>query len=170
MEKWKTLTYNNIRYNKYEVSTMGRLRLSKDKRLCKLYKHRSGYMTYYKPLEKGETKRLFLKMHRAVAFTFIPNPDNLLEVNHIDGVKDNNHINNLEWVNHKDNILHAWKSGLVNKSNPGCSSLRKLSDKEAEEVKRNRFNLNGVTLAKKYKVSKDTIYNIQKGKLYREIG
>ena len=45
--------------------------------------------------------------HRLVATTFLPNPDNLPIVNHIDGDKSNNNIDNLEWVSCKDNVLHA---------------------------------------------------------------
>lgn len=42
--------------------------------------------------------------HRLVAETFIPNPDNLPEVDHIDGNKQNNNQKNLRWVSHKDNM------------------------------------------------------------------
>lgn len=50
-----------------------------------------------------------IRIHRIIATAFIPNPDNLPEINHIDGVKDNNNVNNLEWVSHRDNMIHAAK-------------------------------------------------------------
>ena len=48
-----------------------------------------------------------------MAKTFLPNPYNLLEVNHIDGNKQNNNVNNLEWCSHSYNMKEAYKLGLV---------------------------------------------------------
>lgn len=52
------------------------------------------------------------RVHRLVAKAFIPNPDNLPQVNHIDGNKQNNATSNLEWINNSDNQIHALSTGL----------------------------------------------------------
>lgn len=52
------------------------------------------------------------KVHRLVAQKYIPNPDNLPEVNHIDGDKTNNNDWNLEWCDNSYNKIHAYKTGL----------------------------------------------------------
>lgn len=56
-----------------------------------------------------EGKGHLLYVHRLVVQTFIPNPNNLLEVNHKDGNKENNCIDNLEWTTRKDNVLHRFR-------------------------------------------------------------
>jgi len=67
-------------------------------------------------MRKG--KRYTRYVHRLVAECFIPNPNNLPEINHINGDKSNNSVENLEWCNHKDNLLHAYRTGLRPNTTP----------------------------------------------------
>ena len=61
--------------------------------------------------QNGKTKGELV--HRIIAACFIPNPLYKPDVNHIDGNKRNNHVSNLEWNTRKENIAHAWRSGLM---------------------------------------------------------
>lgn len=61
---------------------------------------------------EGKQKRM--RVHRLVAETFIPNPENKPFVNHIDGNRSNNNIKNLEWVTPSENTQHAVATGLMN--------------------------------------------------------
>lgn len=52
-------------------------------------------------------------IHRLVAYTFIPNPKNLPQINHIDGDKLNNNVSNLEWCTASENKQHSWDIGTT---------------------------------------------------------
>lgn len=80
----------------------------------------SQYMCVH--LHSGKGKMSCLRIHRMVAETFIPNPDNLPQVNHIDGDKSNNAVSNLEWVTIQENVDHAWRNGL-------CENIVKAKQK-----------------------------------------
>lgn len=90
----------------YEVSNLGRVRsLDRIKRngrgmkgrIVKLQEHpKTGYVAI--GLYKDGTEKMTL-VHRLVALAFIPNPDNLPEINHKDEDKTNNKADNLEWCN-----------------------------------------------------------------------
>ncbi|WP_431881700.1 DUF5662 family protein [Micromonospora chalcea] len=62
-------------------------------------------------LSKGGRPRSFM-VHRLVAETFIPNPDNKPEVNHRNGNKRDNRATNLEWATESENQTHAYQTGL----------------------------------------------------------
>jgi len=72
-------------------------------------KHKDGYFMLV--LTRKYNRKLKY-IHRLVAETFIPNLNNLLEVNHIDGNKQNNRVDNLEWCTRLENIKHIYKTGL----------------------------------------------------------
>ncbi len=93
----------------YIIDEKGNQRLMKGKILKQTLDRKNGYLSV--SLMKKGKKRTF-RIHKLVANTFIPNPDKLPQVNHIDGNKENNYVGNLEWCSCKDNIQHAWKNKL----------------------------------------------------------
>jgi hypothetical protein len=60
------------------------------------------------PMSK-EAKTVLMKVHRIVALTFIPNPNNYEQVNHINGKKDDNRAENLEWCTSSMNRKHSYR-------------------------------------------------------------
>ena len=111
MEEWKSIPgYEGL----YEVSSYGRVksldryvkgksesyRLHKG-RILNPSKDTNGYL---KVLLKCNTKCKTITVHRLVAQIFIPNPDNLPCVNHLDEDKTNNRVENLEWCTQQYNL------------------------------------------------------------------
>ena len=108
MEQWRPIAGTK---GFIEVSDLGNVRslLRGQPYLLKTQADDGGYRRVRVTIE-GE-KRTY-KLHREVAKAFIPNPDNLPQVNHKDGNKNNNSVANLEWCTNRDNAHHAIKSGL----------------------------------------------------------
>jgi hypothetical protein len=69
-----------------------------------------GYKQINLTVAKNKLKTFLV--HRLVAITYIDNPENKAEVNHINGIKTDNRIENLEWVTHSENQKHAYATGL----------------------------------------------------------
>ena len=101
MEIWKdVIDYEGI----YQISNLGNLKNIKTNKIISKTKNGSGYLLV--GLIKNSKIKTF-RFHRLLAIHFIPNPLNLLCVNHIDSNKLNYSLNNLEWVTHRENVSHA---------------------------------------------------------------
>ena len=73
------------------------------------YRNNSGYLYVHFVVNGKNVNKL---VHRLIAQTFIPNPDNLSEVNHRDNDPLNNNVSNLEWCTHEYNIAYREKHGI----------------------------------------------------------
>lgn len=107
--KWKTVIIEGVKTT-FIISEYGDLKNTKTGTLYKKNLTNSGYVNYN--LSLGSKNRASRYAHRLVAELFVENPDNLPEVNHIDGNKTNNHYSNLEWVTKKQNMRHCFDTGL----------------------------------------------------------
>lgn len=112
MAEWRTISG----FSNYEISNTGLVRNKITKYILKGRLSKSGY--YQVSIKNDETNRFINKyIHRLVATTFIDNPENKKEVNHIDGNKTNNQLENLEWVTSSENQKHRHSIGIAKTSN-----------------------------------------------------
>ena len=122
IELWKPIkNYEKL----YEISTYGRVLSLRRKIIMRGRLRKDGYVTYNLVKDGNVSCKL---AHRLVAETFLPNPEEKLEVNHIDGKKHNNIVHNLQWVTPSENQKHAIANGLRKGSrlqNGGCVLLTK---------------------------------------------
>lgn len=108
-EEWRDLSELQ---GEYQVSNLGRVkRVKGPERLVKLTTQRNGYV--YVTLSFSNSSKCF-KTSRLVAKAFIPNPDNLPEVDHLNADKQNNTVGNLEWVTGEENRRRADAMNLRN--------------------------------------------------------
>lgn len=109
-EIWKTVQYAP----NYEISNLGNIKNKKTNRLLTInYERLKKDNKRARPglSHNGKIKGYYL--HRIVAEHFLDNPDNLPEVNHIDGDFYNNKLDNLEWISKLDNMRHASENKLM---------------------------------------------------------
>lgn len=110
MANWKIIKD----FPSYMISDKGEVKSlnfngTKREQILKPIYNKKGYLCVSLYENRKIRSRL---IHRLVAQSFLPNPDNKPQVNHIDGNKENNSVSNLEWCNNSENQLHAYKIGL----------------------------------------------------------
>jgi len=190
-EIWKPIPSNPY----YFISNWGRIKSVDHPIWCKKnnsYSIRKGHLLkasnsnskhYWRIRIPDGTKRgKMWAVHRLVAEAFIPNPNNLPQINHIDGNKNNNHVSNLEWCNQSHNIKHAHVAGLISNAKQSANSrLRKLTEEQVcyikNEFSKAKFSRRGdkmrfcENMRRKFGLkSKNTIFWIIQGSTNKYIG
>ena len=115
-EIWKKIIING-QETFYSVSNLGHVRNDSKKTLVKGYINNKGYRMIHLRMRIDK----MCSVHRLVMKAFKPcSLMDELQVNHIDGNKDNNNINNLEWCTGLENIRHSYLIGLQSKKMLPC--------------------------------------------------
>ena len=154
-ETWKDIYFeeNNkiIDYRGlYQISNLGRIKSLKRKyttgnKILKYHKNNNGYC-YIDLCKNAKTKKFLI--HRLVAIHFIPNLNNLPQVNHKDENKENNCVENLEWCSHEYNQNFETKSKRQSEKIRGrkASNDTKLKMSKSRTKKIIQYDLNGNTI------------------------
>lgn len=94
----------------YQVNEQGEIKNVKTNKSRKLSIKNNGYV-YVDLYKNGKGK--WYRVHRIVAETFIPNPNNFPAVMHLDNDKSNNSVGNLKWGTVSENTQQAYDDGLI---------------------------------------------------------
>lgn len=175
-EIWKPIIHDN----RHEVSNFGRIRslfilkrinnISNGRPKIKIvntYISCGGYIRVdLRTINKDKTYRV----HRLVAESFIPNSENKPQVNHINGIKNYNRVENLEWCSAHDNMLHAYKIGLIKPLLGENKCNAKLKERDIIEI-RNLYknNISIKSLSEQFNVNTKTIFSIVNFKRWKHV-
>lgn len=162
MEEWKDAPGIE---SKYEISNQGRLRNKSTGVIRKNVDNGRGYFKFPVMVNRKNTSYY---IHRLVAMAFVPNPQSLDTVNHIDGNKQNNNADNLEWCSQKENVHHVIKTGIFD------PVTNYIFDAEAVRFIRNNYKprckeFGMKALAAKFNCNPKTIRFVVDNKTYKEI-
>lgn len=137
------------KHPKYYVTKEGLIFSSYTNRFLKFSYDKQGYerVRLYIAGLKAKT----IKVHRLVAETYIDNPENKKDVNHIDGNKANNNVNNLEWCTRSENVIHAFRMGL--------SKISENQKKRFIEMSKNQTGANSPASRKLINIKTGEIFN-----------
>ena len=161
----------------YQVSNLGHLRCLERIVHSKRWDRRESAKLLNPPVLKngyklaslcrnGKSKRVLL--HRLVAKAFLPNPNNLLQINHIDGNKQNNNVNNLEWVTAQENIIHAYNNNLMNPAHGIRTNNGHFTEEDIRSIRyKASKGMSQRKIASEYGVKQGAIWLILKGKTYK---
>lgn len=161
---WKPITKL---LGKFEISESGQIRNTSTGKILKLHRNKqTGYLGVAVKPDGRTGKTILIRLHRELANAFIPNLDNLPQVNHKDGNKINNKLDNLEWCTNQYNCQHAHDNNLVTTYRGHEHSQSKLSQEDREFIlknyTRNDPNFTGRALAAMFGVDKMQIYRVIK--------
>jgi hypothetical protein len=155
-----------IGFSNYSVSNMGRVYSHKYKRILVLRKRPD--FGFDAQLRNRISRKVF-RIHRLVAIHFIPNPKNLLEIDHKDNDRSNNAVSNLQWCTRSENIKWSYERGRDRKGgqyNKGA----KFTNIQANQIREQYLNGTPVKKLKdKYHCGENTIWAIVNLTSYKPI-
>jgi hypothetical protein len=173
IEKWTDIYGTN---GEYQISNFGRIRswVQKGSRIIRLQKpyimktplNGNGYphtTILFSQLNKLKT----IRIHKLVAYYFVPNPNNYKVVMHIDDNKLNAHYKNLKWGTSVQNNQDAFRNGLIIPAKGVNRNKSQLTEQNVRSIFKSKKTCR--ELAIKYKVNHTCISDIRSGRSWNHI-
>jgi hypothetical protein len=146
VEVWKDVSGYE---GKYQVSDFGRVKSlarivesrkgifgNKREILLKPTKNKKGYLRVKLCIVKNEvSSEKNFYVHSLVLNSFLENPLNKPQVNHKNGIKDDNRVDNLEWATGSENVIHSLENKLKVPQKGSEHGMSKLTEKEVLEIR-----------------------------------
>lgn len=151
-EQWRVIPG----HPKYAISDKGRIKV-----LVKGRRYKRGDILpgakathgYWQVTLNGKQWRV----HRLVMLAFVGPCPERMEVNHINGIKDDNRLCNLEYVTRKQNMKHAYSQGLKKRPKGEANYRAKLTESDIREIRNLKGKLTQREIAEEYGVSRTAI-------------
>lgn len=151
----------------YEASNLGNIRNYKTGKILSKSVDNCGYVVNV--LYSKGTKKTF-KSHRLIAGAWIPTSNNLLQINHINGIKTDNRVENLEWCTQSENMKHAYKNNLQIPRTGINHHGSKLNNYKVKEIRKlyKTGDFSARELGNKYGVKKTTIQALLENRTWKQ--
>lgn len=146
----------------YIITDSGVIYSKKSNKIMKQHLDKDGYLVLN--LSNNGIKKQ-CRVHRLVAIAFIPNPEGLATVNHINHNKLDNRVTNLEWLSNYDNAKDGCK--YAPKFFGEKATAAKLTQAQADQIRLDYANgISRKELAQQYKITTASIGNVINNKTY----
>jgi hypothetical protein len=167
----------------YQVSSFGRVKslarvvecrkdvfVNKKERILKPNKNKKGYLVV-KLCKKvdGVCSELNFICHRLVALNFLQNVENKPQVNHINGIKDDNRVENLEWATGSENVIHSLANNLKIPQKGSEHGNSKLTEEKVLEIRKIGRSKTLKEVSKIYNVDISLISLVLLNKIWKHI-
>ena len=174
-EEWRLIPGSD---GYYSVSNLGRVRSEPIQtgsagrqrgRLLRSYHDSKGYLMF--GLYLPGRKRVSMKVHKAVALAFLGSRPAGVHINHISGDKEDNSAANLEYITCRENIHHAWKTGLrrADQVRGEKHGRAKVTEVQVREIRAAEGSVTARELSRRFGLSLQAIRSSQKLETWRHV-